>query len=75
MKSKKRKGQPLNRQEAVDGLAEVRSLQVDMRQVQKLLGDLGPLLQTIAGMSGRIDKLEEITGSLAVEVVALKRRG
>ena len=65
MKFKRKR--PLTKPEATAGLSAVRSAQGDMRQLQKMLTEIGPHLQTIAAMSGRIDRLE-------AEVAELKRR-
>ena len=69
MKPNRRKRPPAK---ATTGLSAVRSAQGDMRTLQKMLAEVGPHLETLAAMSGRIDKLEEIAGSLASELVELK---
>ena len=67
MKLRKRKQPPLSRPEAVTWLAAVKGVQRDMRQLQEMLSELGPYLQTIIALSRRIDRLEE-------EVAELKQR-
>lgn len=72
MKPKKRRRPSITAVEAVAGLADVRSAQVDMRKLQKVFADFAPHLKTMLAMSGRIERLEEIAGSLASELAELK---
>ena len=74
MKLRKRKQPPFGRQEATTGLAAVKGVQRDMKLLQEMLSEIGPHIKTIAALSSRIDKLEEVTGALAAEVAELKQR-
>ena len=74
MRPKRHKRPSLTSAEAVAGLADVRSAQVDMRKLQDLLAEIAPHIETILAMSGRIERLEEIVGSLASELAALKQK-